>query len=228
MGLFFKKSDESLLSDGMWPRAKIVAALKRRYGDIDELGEEHGFGIYGVSDGDIRFAVVMALAEGAPDKVFEVGFLARFIGFDVGERQIENVNRNLHISVASAHSNGDLFLIGGVAASGAFNEDTFMMILEAWKRDLLVMLQSLSHSASLADAHPAARLEAVTRFALNKAPQAGGGAADLFAAYAGGAHRAMASCGVCDGRGKTGFFARPCPDCDGTGFMRAGAKRRRL
>ena len=221
MGLFFRKSGESNLAEGLWPRAKVVAALKRRFGDIDDLGEEHGFGIYGVADGDIRFAVVMALAEGAPDKIFEIGFLARFAGFSVGERQLETVNANLHISIAALHSDGDLYLVGGVAASGAFNEDTFMLILEAWKRDLLVVLQTLSHLSSLADAHPAARLETATRFAMNKAPEPESAKSDLFAAYAGGAHRAMAACGVCGGRGKTGFLARRCDDCDGTGFVAA-------
>ncbi|MCB2113087.1 MAG: hypothetical protein R3C42_08955 [Parvularculaceae bacterium] len=221
MGLFFRKSGESALPDGVWPRAQIVAALKSRYGDVDELGEERGFGIYGVSDGDIRFAVVLALVEGAPDKVGEVGFLARFIGFDVGERQIESVNRNLHISIASLRGDGELYLIGGVAASGVFNESSFMLILEAWRRDLLVLMQSLAPARSLADAHPAAKLQAAARFAMNRAPAEAARADEIFAAFAGGAHRAKAVCDVCNGRGKTGFFARLCPECDGTGFEAA-------
>jgi len=226
MGLFFKKSDESMLSDGVWPRAKIVAALKRRYGAIDDLGEEQGFGLYAVSDGDIRFAIVMALSEGAPDKVYEIGFFARFVDFDISERQVESINRNLHISLVNLEPGGDLILFGGVVASGAFNEETFMMVLEAWKRDLLIVLQSLAHASSLADAHPAARLETLTRHATNKAPEEAARAKDIFAAFASGAHRATAACDICDGRGKTGFFARTCADCDGTGFVRAGSNRR--
>ena len=221
MGLFFGKSVELRLPDGLWPRAKVLAALKRRYAAVDDLGEDQGFGVYGVTDGEIRFAVVMGLAEGASDKISTVGFLARFSGFNLSQAQLESVNRNLHISIATFHTDGDLYLIGGVDASGAFNEGTFMLVLEAWKRDLLVILQSISLSGSLADSLPAAGLEAVRRFAVNRAgeaPQAGG---DLFAAYAGGAHRAMAACGDCGGRGKTGFFARACDCCGGSGFVAA-------
>ena len=221
MGIFFGKSALGGLTDGLWPKSKVIAALKKRYSAIDDLGEEGGFAIYGVTDGDVRFAVVMAMVEGASDKVTEVGFLARFSGFNLSQSQLDSVNRNLHISVAAFHTDGDLYLIGGVAASGAFNEGTFMLVLEAWRRDLLVILQSMSLSHTLADTHPAARFEAVLNFATNTAPKAKEGARDLFAAYAGGLRRSMASCGVCSGRGKTGFFAKHCRECDGSGFVAA-------
>lgn len=184
---------------------------------MDDLGEEQGFSLYGVTDGDIRFAVVLALVEGAPDKVSEVGFLARFSGFNLSPAQLEGVNRNLHISVAAFHSDSDLYLIGGVAAAGDFKEDTFTLILEAWRRDLLVILQSMSVSESLAGAYPAARLAAVREFAVNRADETSSAGA-LFAAYAG---RALAACADCGGRGKTGFFARSCPQCEGSGFVAA-------
>ncbi|OFX01098.1 MAG: hypothetical protein A3E78_11315 [Alphaproteobacteria bacterium RIFCSPHIGHO2_12_FULL_63_12] len=219
MAAFFQNSEMAGRSDELWPKQKILAALKKRYKAIDDLGEESGFAIYGVTDGDVRFAVVMAIVEGAKDKVSEVGFLARFSGFNLSQSQLDSVNRNLHISIASFHTDGDLYLIGGVAASGAFREGTFLLILEAWRRDLLVILQSMSLSQSLADAHPAARLETAMKFATNRAPEAAGAAGDLFAAYAGGARRAMASCVACGGRGKTGFPARACADCDGAGFV---------
>lgn len=221
MAAFFQKSESAGFADGLWPKPKILSALKKRYVAIDDLGEESGFAIYGVTDGDIRFAVVMAIVEGARDKVSEVGFLARFSGFNLSQSQLDGVNRNLHISVASFHTDGDLYLIGGVAAAGAFNEGTFMLILEAWRRDLLVILQSMSLSHTLAGAHPAARLETAMKFATNRAPETASAAGDLFAAYASGARRAMASCGVCGGRGKTGFLARPCEECAGSGFVAA-------
>ena len=217
----FQKRSAAGQPQGVWPRAKIIAALKRRYPAVDDLGEESGFAVYGITDGDIRFAVVMAMVEGVKDKVAEVGFIARFSGFNFTQPQLESVNRNLHISVAAFHTDGDLYLIGGVSASGDFNEGTFTLILEAWKRDLLVILQSFSLSQSLAAAHPAARLDAVLKFATNRAPETAEAGASLFAAYAGGAHRAMAACGGCGGRGKTGFLARHCEDCDGSGFVRA-------
>jgi hypothetical protein len=218
---FFNKNEGISLPDGVWPKAKIVAALKRRYSSVDDLGEESGYDVYGVTDGEIRFAVVMALVAGAPDKVSEVGFLARFSGFNLSQPQLESVNRNLHISIAAFNTDGDLYLIGGVSAEGAFNEGTFTLILEAWKRDLLVILQSMSLSHMLADAVPMARLDAVRRFAVNAAP-ADAGAGDLFTAFAGGAHRALSVCINCAGRGKTGFLARQCGECSGSGFVALG------
>lgn len=221
MAAYSRKSESVGLAGGLWPRAKILSALKKRYKAIDDLGEESGFAVYGVTDGDVRFAVVMAMVEGAKDKVSEVGFLARFSGFNLSAAQLDGVNRNLHISVASFHTDGDLYLIGGVAAAGAFKEGTFLLILEAWRRDLLVILQSMSLSHTLAGAHPAARLGAAMKFATNRASESENAAADLFAAYAGGARRALASCGACGGRGKTGFIARPCEACEGSGFVAA-------
>lgn len=224
MRAFFQKSGSAKLADSLWPKPKIVSALKKRYSAVDDLGEESGFAIYGVTDGDIRFAVVMALVDGAKDKVSTVGFLARFSGFNLTQSQLDSVNRNLHISIASFHTDGDLYLIGGVEAAGAFSEGTFMLILEAWRRDLLVILQSMGLSHTLAGEHPAARLETVLKFATNRAPESVEEGAALFASYAGGAHRTMATCGACGGRGKAGFFARHCEECGGSGFV--AAKRR--
>jgi hypothetical protein len=203
---------------GLWPKSALLAALRRRYSAVDELGEEGGFSLYGVTDGELRFGVIFALVEDAPDSVFEVGFFARFTGYQLSEALLERINRNLHLSVAAVHNDGDLYLIGGVAATGEFNDSAFALVLEAWKRDLLIVLQALSSSASFAEAFPAARLESIRRFAANPAPQSGG--ADLFAAFAAGEHRALSLCPDCRGRGKIGFIARTCSDCDGSGFVK--------
>lgn len=204
----------------VWPRRKIVDVLKRRYGKVSDLGEDSGYALYGVADGEIQFAVIMAMVEGATDKISQVGFLARFSGFNLSQPQLDQVNRNLHISIAAFHSDGDLYLIGGVEASGAFNEGMFLLVLEAWKRDLLVIIQSMSLSHTLADNHPALHLAKAIDFAANRAadrPDAGG---SLFSSYAGGAQRTLSVCGDCAGRGKTGFFARSCEPCAGSGFVR--------
>lgn len=222
MFLNFGKSESASLGDGVWPKAKIVASLKRRYKAVDDLGVESGFSVFGVTDGEIRFAVVMALIDGADDKVTEVGFLARFANFNLNDSQLESINRNLHISVAAFHSDGDLYLIGGVAAAGEFSESTFLLILEAWKRDLLVVLQSMSLSHSLADAHPAARLDTVRQFAINRAPERGAAGGDLLAKFAAG--RSLCLCFDCGGRGKIGLIARNCARCDGSGFVAAGRR----
>lgn len=219
LGLF--KSGTAAQAASLWSRKGVIAALKKRYGAIEDLGEENGFAVYGVNEGEIRFAVVLALVEGASDKVAEVGFLARFSGFNLTAAQLDSVNRNLHISIATFHTDGDLYLIGGIAAAGAFSESTFLLVLEAWKRDLLVIIQSMSLSHSLAATHAVARLETAARFATNRLPEGEISQGDLFADFAGGALRRLSTCGGCAGRGKTGFIAKPCEECEGSGFVAA-------
>lgn len=200
------------LTQAFWPKGKVVAALQNRYRALDDLGEEDGYRLYGVTDGDVRFVVALILIEGDAERVAEIGFLARFSGFALSNAQLDSVNRNLHISIATFHNDGDLYLLGGVAAAGDFSEGTFGLILEAWKRDLLVVLHGIS-SASFVDAHPAARSEAALRFAVNRAK---GDPMALFQSLAGPVR--MAVCAACDGRGKTGLIARPCQACGGAGF----------
>ena len=195
-----------------WPKGKVISALKNRYHALEDLGEDDGFQLLGVSDGEVRFVIALVLIEGSADRVAEVGFLARFSGFALSNAQLDAVNRNLHISVATFHNDGDLYLLGGVAAAGDFSEGMFGLILEAWKRDILVLLSGIS-SASFIDAFPAARSEAALRFATN---QAKGEPADLFRSFARPAR--LSVCPECGGRGKTGLIARPCAPCGGAGF----------
>ena len=200
-----------------WPRNRIVTALLNRYRELDDLGEEDGLSLFGVSEGEVRFVVALILIEGAKDRVAEVGFLARFSGFALSNAQLESLNRNLHISVATFHNDGDLSVIGGVAAAGEFNEGSFSLILEAWKRDLLVILHGIS-SASFVEAFPAARSATALRFAMNKA---GASAESLFKTFAGADGARL--CPSCAGRGRLGLLARTCGPCSGSGFLRRGS-----
>jgi hypothetical protein len=203
----------------VWPKSKLVAALKKRYRALDDLGEEHGLSLYGASEGDVKFVIALIPANGKPDAIAEVGFLARFVRANLNDSQIDIVNRNLHISIITYHSDGDLYLIGGIAASGDFNEGAFSLVLEAWKRDLTVALYGISHaSSSLVDLAPAAGVERARRYAANRVPETDGGAAELFRSLA-GASRSLTVCGACDGRGKLGFMAHPCSPCGGSGFV---------
>ncbi|MFN0023478.1 MAG: hypothetical protein ACKVS5_06220 [Parvularculaceae bacterium] len=203
------------MAAAFWPRAKIVAALRNRYRTLDDLGAEDGFGLYGITEGDVRFVVALILVDGSEDKVAEIGFLSRFSGFALSNAQLGAMNRNLHISVATFHSDGDLYLIGGVAAAGEFNSGAFLLILEAWKRDLLVVLHAISVSSSFVDAFPALRSAKVQQFATNRAKEPAGA---LFQSFAGSA-RLSAVCQDCGGRGRTGLIARRCAPCDGSGFV---------
>ncbi len=209
---FFSASNKASLPLSFWPRGKVVTALKYRFQKLDDLGEEEGLRLYGATEGEVRFVIALILVEGDVHKVSEVGFLARFSGFALSNQQLDAVNRNLHISVATFHNDGDLYLIGGVAAAGKFSEGTFSLVLEAWKRDMLVVLHGVS-SVSFLDAFPMGRSDVARRFALNQAT-------DEPAAY----FKSLAAkernnlCPECLGRGRRGFSARQCQSCGGIGF----------
>ena len=221
---FFGGSSTQMAA-GAWPKAEIVKVLEARYDTVSHLGDDDGFSLYGVNDNGLNFIVAMVDVHGAPEQVTEVGFLTRFVGFEVNQSIVESINRNLHISV-SGIENGDLYLIGGVHAEGSFDATSFTLILEAWRRDVMVTMHALSGGVSIAAAFPAARLEKVQKFAVNKAPEApeggkAGVAPDLFKSFFGSSPR-KALCNTCEGRGKRGFIAKTCEDCDGAGFVKEG------
>jgi hypothetical protein len=155
----------------------------------------------------------------ATGKIAEMGFLARFVGFPVDMRLIESLNRNLHISMVSLEGS-DLFLMAGLAVTGAFDAGQFKLIMEQWRRDLMLTLHGLSgEGSSLTAAFPAARMEAARNFAMNVAPApADDQPVDMLASFLGG-NAKKAICADCGGRGKRGFIARMCGECDGSGFV---------
>lgn len=209
-------------NDGGWPVSSIVTTVESQYPAAELLGEEGPLKVYGVRDNGVNF--VIALMQSAPGsgQVVEVGFLARFVGFDIGAHRIEALNRNLHVSVASMEG-ADLFLMAGLQVTGAYDAAQFAMLLNAWRRDLTVTLHGLSNdNASMADAFPAAKLAAARNFAVNAAPaeaEGTGNVTDMLTSFLGGRAETREVCVECDGRGKRGFIARMCGDCDGTGFV---------
>ena len=208
---------------GPWPLAGIVAAVKKHFEKVEHLGDEEGFSLYGVSDRGVNF--VVAIVRSAPERVSEVAFLARFVGFPVDAVAVEAMNRNLHLSVASLEEGGDLYLLAGVEAAGAFSEAGFTEVLAAWRRDLMIVLAALSGRGSVAAAFPAARLETAKRFAENRNP--GGAEAatgDLLKAYL-ASGPSFAVCGDCGGRGRRGLVAKTCAPCAGSGFVGRGVSR---
>lgn len=207
------------LAGGAWPQAKIVDVLKRRYQKLERLGDQQGFTLFGVSDNGVNF--VVALIEGPnPGSVAEIGFLARFVGFRADASAIERINRNLHLSVASLEGEGDLYLLAGIEAAGAFDEKTFALVLDAWRRDLMLVLHALSGTTSMAAAFPMAQAEDARSFSINLPPKnSAGDGADLLKAFMGsGAPQVV--CKDCGGRGRRGLIARTCDCCDGAGFTR--------
>lgn len=207
-----------------WPLRDVVAALKKRFSDVDSLGEDGPLKVYGVTDNGINFVVALMQTGPGSQQVAELGFLARFSDFPNTAQIVDRINQNLHISVASVENN-DLFLMAGLQVVGAFDETQFNLIVEQWRRDLALCIHGLQgESASLAAAFPAARLEAARQFATNRAPGADGGAEagrdiDILSAFMGAGRANQAICDDCGGRGKRGLIARMCQACDGEGFV---------
>lgn len=215
----FKTSSASRAGAGSWPQKRVVEVLNRQFDQVEPIGEDDGFVLYAIADRGVNFVVALIMA--AKNEVVEIGFLARFVGFSVDQRAVDHLNGNLHISVVGLEDDGDLYLLAGIEAAGSFDEATFVLILEAWRRDVMLVLHALSGGGSLAAAFPAARLEAARRFAANRAPEAGaGGAGDLLRTYLGDNIR-MSTCGECGGRGRRGLISRTCGACDGSGFVKA-------
>jgi len=210
-----------------WPLSKVVNDLKRKYGNADELGEDGPLKVYGIEENGVNFVIAVMLSAPGSGKIIELGFLARFIGFPVDARKIETINRNLHISVASMEGE-DLFLMAGLQVTGAYDQSQFYMILEAWRRDLMVTLHGISdEQASMANAFPVARLATALRFAANTAPEKsdkGGLQINMLSRFLGGKDAVQSFCEACHGRGKRGLIARTCNDCDGSGFAEVGRR----
>ncbi len=202
---------------GSWPLPKIVGALKGKYGSVEPLGEEGPLRVFGVQDNGINFVVALMQSAPGSNKVVELGFLARFVGFPVSAHIIETINRNLHISVAALEGS-ELFLMAGMQVTGGYDEGQFTMVLEAWRRDLMVTLHGLDgDSASMSNAYPVAKMAEARAFAANHAPSSEN-PVDMLSSFL-GAKASQEICEDCGGRGKRGFIARMCGACDGSGFV---------
>ena len=207
-----------------WPMRDVVAALKKRFTNVDSIGEDGPLKVYGVQDNGVNFVVALMQTGPGSQQVAELGFLARFSGFPVTAQIIEQINHNLHISVASLENN-DLFLMAGLQVVGAFDETQFNLIIEQWRRDLALCIHGIQgDSASLTDAFPAAKLEAARKFATNMAPPeitdgAGRSDMDMLSTFLGASRANRVACDECGGRGKRGLIARHCTACDGEGFV---------
>ncbi|MEO0880157.1 MAG: hypothetical protein AAFY22_10650 [Pseudomonadota bacterium] len=224
-------SGRKALSSSAWPKSAIVDALGVRYDGLEHLGDDEGFALYQATDGKLNFVVALVEVNGAPDQIAEIGFLARFVGFNATQSASEFINRNAHIATSGLASGGDLYLIAGVQAAGRFDAASFTLILEAWKRDLMLAIHALS-GGQAAPAHPIAGLEKARLSAVNTAPQRDGAPArggrplmDAFS-YFFGDDRRMAVCTECDGRGKRGLVARKCAACEGEGLVKMTRGRR--
>ncbi|WP_411820489.1 hypothetical protein ABFZ85_03865 [Hyphococcus formosus] len=206
---------------GGWPLSKVVGVLEDQFGALDLLGEDGPLKVYGIQENGVNFVVALMQSEAGSGLVEEYGFLARFVGFSVTEQLLDSLNRNLHVSMVAIEA-GDLFLMASMRASGKFDPGQFKVHLESWRRDLMMTLYELSDAyPSMAVAFPAAKLESARDFAVNVAPApTEDRPVDLLASYL-GARSKKAICLECNGRGKRGFIASTCRNCDGTGLTNA-------
>ena len=214
--------------DSSWPLSRIVSSLKGQYGSADVLGEDGPLKIYGVQDNGVNFVVALVQSAPGSGKVVEMGFLARFVGFPADAQKIDQLNRNLHISNISLEG-ADLFLMAGLRVTGAYDQKHFSMILEAWQNDLMATVRGLSADQASMDAaaFPMTKLAAARDFATNRARPTSDveiEPADLLSSFLGAKTVAHVFCVRCNGRGKRGFMARECNDCDGVGLIRDGAQ----
>lgn len=208
--------------DQSWPLAKVSAALELKYADVELAGEDGPITVYAVHDNGVNFIVAMMQSAPGSGKIIELGFLACFIGFPVDAQKIESINRNLHISVATLEG-ADLYLMAGLLVSGAYDDGQFSLILDAWRRDLMMALNGLNDETfSMAAAFPAAKSALALKFATNKAPERQNDQPpiDILSSFL-GANASKVVCDDCGGRGKRGLIARMCGECDGTGFVNA-------
>ena len=213
-----------------WPLAKVVSALESRFSELRELGDEGPIKLYGISENGLNFVVAMVQSAPGSEKVIELGFIARFVGFSVTPAKLANLNKSLHISAAQMEG-VDLFIFSMIGVSDTFDERQLMMFVEAWRRDLTMALHTLSEDeAAFSAAMPIARMDSVMHFAVNGVPPGPEGsqepeisgpeaASAMLSQFLGADRASQMLCDDCDGRGKRGFINRICKTCDGDGFL---------
>ena len=220
-------------AEGVWPLQEAVAVMRRRYDLIEDLEAADGHHFFGVNDSGVNFVIVFKLVDGSSHGgagyFSEVYFLASFGGFEITDSALEATNRNLHFCNLSFIPSGEILLVGGAHASGGYSDAVFGMLLDAWRRDLMVTMQALT-GASAATTFAEKALERTKKFMSNEVPAmpkvAEGAPAEAvdprerFRPFLTSAGGAKAICEACGGRGKTGFVTRTCTDCSGTGLTK--------
>lgn len=224
---FTRRLPDQFAGDGsVWPADRVLDQMRARYGTLEHLGDERNASMYGVEESGVRFVAVLLKVIGRPDAVAEIGFVARFTGYGFTQSAAELLNRNLHISIVAIDGGDDVYLVGGFLPSGAFSEATFGLMLDAWRRDLGVALQAIAGGPSALASLPGASAPQVRAFAENRAGghSSGGGTVDPVATFFGARAGSVSVCRACDGRGRTGLFARTCDVCGGTGLVFASPR----
>ena len=132
----------------------MLAVLERQYDRVTHVGDEENRQYYEIEHHGLRFHTVLVHVEDNPDKITDFAFICYFVGFDVTDSGIEALNRNLHLSVAELDDRDGLLLFASLRVKGAYDENLFSLVLEAWQRDLVMTIKMLVPGASISAALP--------------------------------------------------------------------------
>ena len=212
-------------STGMWPRDRIEAAIVKRYGSVEGPHLRDDYVLFGVIDGSVAFVIVLHHPEGRAKDIDQVLFYTRFEGVAIDEATAAAINRNLHLAAARA-SEGALEIFAGFEPAGPYDERALAAYFDSWKRDLGVAVGVLTGETSFAAAYGFDRDAELGRLAANALGEAGRAPRDYLKSLF-GPNVERRICGACSGRGRIGFLARRCADCDGAGLVESGRRERR-
>ena len=200
----------------LWPRDRVEAAILKRYGSVEGPHLRDEYVLYGVIEGQVAFVIVLHHPDGRAKDIDQLIFYTRFEGVPIDEGTAAAINRNLHIAAAQARD-GVLEIFAGVEPSGPYDDRALAGYFDSWKRDLAVAVGVLTGGAQFGAEFGLDRDANVAKFATNRIGEDGRAARELFRSFFGGAVERRV-CGACSGRGRIGFIARRCEDCDGAGF----------
>ena len=181
LGSKMMKTMFSAPPEGYWPRTDVVAVLERTYESVFQEDLDDGAWFYRVENNGVRFMVILFHAEGRQESIVQFAFLSYFSGFDLTESGVQALNRNLHISIAELDEKSNLVLVCLMDTQGVFDANRFSLVLEAWRRDMVMTIKMLVPGASLMGSFPAATLERLAPFAVRNE---GAGAPTANAAHA--------------------------------------------
>jgi len=158
---------------GFWPSEAILTVMQRHYDRVEHMADENNGRFYEVQLNGLTFLAIMIHAEGEPEKIVQFGFLSYFAGFEVTPSGVEALNRNLHISVAELDEQNHLILFSMIQARGTFLENRFLMVMEAWHRDIVLTLKMILPGASLRNSLSGATWSSLKGRLANYGPLAG-------------------------------------------------------
>jgi hypothetical protein len=212
------------LSAGLWPRDRIEAAIFKRYGSVQGPHLRDEYVLYGIIEGSVAFVIVLHHPEGRAKDVDQVLFYTRFEGAMIDEATAAAINRNLHLAAARA-SDGALEIFAGFEPAGPYDERALAAYFDSWKRDLGVAIGVLTGEASYAAAFGLDRDPELARLAVNALGETGRAPRDILRSLFGpNVERRL--CGACAGRGRIGFLARRCAECEGAGLVETELRER--